>query len=140
MVAQFRRAEHPAAQHVQRLLPHSGVDAVQAPHQHAQQPLTAAAVGLVLLGIAGAVGVIGLIDDAHGVQHRGGHPAVGGAEVHPQVVQHLVQLSGRQPQGKAPQIVGDILGELLLTQLQTAAQLHRHLVALIRRQAGGQLQ
>ena len=140
MIAQLRRSEDPAAQHIQSLLPHGVVDAVQTPHQHTQQPLTAAAIGVVRLREAGAVGVIRLIDDAHGIQHGGGHPAVGGAEVDPQVVQYLIQLGGRQPQGEAAQIVGDIFGELLLPQLQTAAQLHRHLVALIHRQPGRQLQ
>ena len=138
--SQLAGAEHPAAQHVQRLLPGGAVDAAQSPHQQAQQPLPAAAVGRVCLREPGAVNVIFLIDNAHGVQHRGGHAAVGGAQVHVQVVQHLVQLRRRQPQGKAPQIVGDILGELLLSQLQAAAQLHRHLVALVGGQPGRQRQ
>ena len=140
VAAQLLRAEHMAAQHEHGLLAGGVVDAAQAAHQHTQQPLTAAAVGFVRLREAGAVDVVLLIDDAHRVQHGGGDAAVRRAEVHMEVVQHLVQLRRGQPQGEAAQVVGDIFGELLLAQLQAAAQLHRHLVALVGGEPGGQLQ
>ena len=138
VAAQLSGAEDPAAQHEQGLLPGGAVNAAEAPHQQAQQPFTAAAVGVVRLREAGAIGIVRLIDDTHGIQHGGGNAAVGGAEVHAKVVQHLIQLRRGQPQGKTAQVVGDILGELLLAQLQAAAQLHRHLVALVGRQSGRQ--
>ena len=140
VAAQLVRAEHVAAQHEHSLLAGGVVDAAQAAHQHTQQPLTAAAVGLVRLRETGAVDIVLLVDHAHRVQHGGGDAAVGGAEVHMEVVQHLIQLRRRQPQGEAAQVVGDIFGELLLAQLQPPAQLHRHLVALVGGEPGRKLQ
>ena len=46
----------------------------------------------------------------------------------------------RQPQGKAAQIFGNIFGEFLLPQLQTAAKLHRDLVSLVHAQQRSKLQ
>ena len=138
VLTQAAGAEHPAAQHEHGLLPGAAVAAGQALHQHAQQPLPAAAVGLRLLREPGAVGVVLLIDHAHGVQGGGRHPARGGVEGLAQVRQQLLQLFRRQPQGEPAQIIGDILGKLLLAQLQAPGQLHRHLVALVHRQPGGQ--
>ena len=138
VLTQDAGAEHPAAQHEHGLLPGAAVAAGQALHQHAQQTLPAAAVGLRLLREPGAVGVVLLIDHAHGVQGGGRHPARGGVEGLAQVRQQLLQLFRRQPQGEPAQIIGDILGKLLLAQLQAPGQLHRHLVALVHRQPGGQ--
>ena len=138
MLAQAAGAEHPAAQDEHSLLPGAAVAAGQTLHQHAQQPLPAAAVGLRLLREPGPVGVVFLINHAHGVQGRGHHPHRCGVEGLAQVRQQLLQLGRRQPQGKAAQIVGDILGKLLLPQLQAPGQLHGHLVALVHRQPGGQ--
>lgn len=135
MLAQAAGAEHPAAQDEHGLLPGAAVAAYQTLHQHAQQPLPAAAVGLRLLREPGPVGVVFLINHAHGVQGRGHHPHRRGVEGLAQVRQQLLQLVAAA-WGKAAQIVGDILGKLLLPQLQAPGQLHGHLVALVHRQPG----
>ena len=134
---QHLRAEHMAAQDEQRLLPHLGPEARQSPEEQSQQAFPAAAVGRVSLREADPVGVVFLVDNAHGVQRRGGHPGVGGAQGLLQLAEDLLQLYRRQPQAEPPQIAGDVLGELLLPDLQPPAQLHRHLVALLRREQRG---
>ena len=140
-VAELCRTEYPLSQHQHGLLPGLSVDARQSPHQHPQQPVPAAQARLLrLLRESLVIDVVLLIDDAHGVQHRSHDAAAGGAEGHPQIRQALVQLLRRQPQGKPPQIVGNVLGELLLPQLQPPAQLHGDLIALIHRQPGSDLQ
>ena len=45
--------------------------------------------------------------------------------------EQLVELLRREPQGKTPQIVGDIFGEFLLAELQPAAEFDGDLVALV---------
>ena len=140
MPAQRIRSEHPAAQDIEGLLPHLAAEARQPLEQHPQQPLPALAVYLVLLREPGPVGVVLLIHNAHRVQHRGHHAAVGGAQVASQVPQDLLQLGGGQPQAEPAQIVRDVLGELLLADLQPPAQLHRDLVALLGGKHGGDLQ
>ena len=137
MAAQGGGGEHPPPQNEHGLLAHLLPEARQALEQHPQQPLPAAAVDGVVLREAGAVGVVGLVHDPHRVQHRRDHAAVGGAQVLPQVLQDLLQLRRRQPQAEPAQISGDILGELLLSDLQAPAELHRHLVALLGGEEGG---
>ena len=109
----------------------------EALQEHPQQALPPLAVDLVLLREADPVGVVGLVDDAHGVQGRGHHPAVGGAQVAVELHRHLLQLGRGEPQAELPQVVGDILRELLLVDLQPPDQLHGHFVALVGGEAGG---
>ena len=129
--AEDLRAEHPPPQHKHGFVARLVVDPGEALHQHAEQALAPRAVGLVRLGKARAVGGVLLVDDAHRVEHRGDNAAARGAERLPEVDNDLVELLRRQPQRKPPQIVGDVLRKLLLPQLQTAAELHGHLVALV---------
>ena len=137
VAAQGGGREHPPAQDEHGLLPDLLPEAGQPLQQHPQQPLPAAAVDAVLLREAGAVGVVGLVHDAHRVQHRGDHAAVGGAQVLPQRLQDLLQLGRGEPQAEPAQVAGDVFGELLLADLQAPAELHRHLVALLGGEEGG---
>ena len=53
------------------------------------------------------------------------------------MVQQLVQLPGGEPHHEAAQIFGDVLGDLRLTGLQRLGKLHRHFVAAVGGQHGG---
>ena len=131
VAAQELGAEHGPAQHEHGLLAHLAAEARQPLQQHPQQPFPAVPVDLVLLREPDPVGVVGLVHDAHGIQGPGHHLAVGGGQILRQLPQDLLQLGGRQPQAQPPQIAGDVLGKLLLADLQAPGQLHRHLVALV---------
>ena len=73
---------------------------------------------------------------ARRIQRRGYHTVGGVAQQLRQIVDHLVQLRGRQPQHERPQILGNIFGKFVVSGLQRLGQLHGDLVALPAGQTG----
>ena len=71
---------------------------------------------------------------ADGRQGGGSHAGVGEGEQRQHLVQQLIQLPGCQPQGKAAQVFGNVLGDLRLTGFQGLGQLHRNFIAVVRGQ------
>ena len=72
----------------------------------------------------------------YGGEGRGNHAGVGGGEKPQHLVQQFVQLPGGEPQGKLPQIFRNVLGNLRLSGFQSLGELHRDLVAPVRREKG----
>ena len=120
------------AQQLQSLLPHRDPVAGQPAQQAAQQPVGPAAVFLRRLGkLAGVYAVI-FQNDGQRVQRTAHNALVGAGEGGPQVLDQLIQLLRRQPEGKLAQIPGNVLGEFVFAHFQALHQLHRDLVALVR--------
>ena len=120
----------------QGLLPHGGAVVGQTLEEEAQQLLPPVLIALAGLGEPLPVGGVVLEEHADGVQRPGHRRVVGGAQQGLQPQHLLVQLAGVQVQGGLAQVLGDVLGDLVLAHLQALAQLHHHLVALVPAQQG----
>ena len=115
----------------QSLLAHRRTVVGQSLEQETQQLLAA---GLIVLGglhKAAPVGGVVLEQHSDGVQRAGDGGVVGGAQQGLEPQHLLVQLAGVEVQGGLAQIFGDVLGNFVLSHLQTLAQLHDYLVALV---------
>ena len=140
LIAEDGRGEQTLAQNPQGTLLYRTAGCGQTLHQQACQ--TAAALLQRIGALAEACGVvrIGLQHGANGVQCAADYVGAGGGEESLHLVDDLVQLTGRQPQGEAAQIFGNILGEIGLAGFQRLGKLHSDLVAAVGGHDGCQLQ
>ena len=137
LIGQHLRGKQTLAQNPQGLLPHGLAIRGKTLQQEARHPAAPSLQHRFLLAEALGVDGVMLQHGAHGGKSGGHHAAAGGGEQLLHGLQHLIQLPGGQPQGKLPQVGGDVLGDFRLSGLQGLAQFHRDLVAPVRRQHRG---